>query len=86
MGKPDIFNTDQGSQFTSNLFTSELLNRDIRVSMDGRGRVLNCLLSIIIPLSVQDFGLDNYANRNFDFSSYPALKTLDVVNRARSEY
>ena len=41
MGKPDIFNTDQGSQFTSNLFTSELLNRDIRVSMDGRGRAFD---------------------------------------------
>ena len=41
MGKPEIFNTDQGSQFTSNLFTSELLNRDIRVSMDGRGRAFD---------------------------------------------
>jgi len=41
MGKPDIFNTDQGSQFTSNLFTSILLNRDIRVSMDGRGRAFD---------------------------------------------
>ena len=41
MGKPDIFNTDQGSQFTSNQFTSELLSRDIRVSMDGRGRAFD---------------------------------------------
>jgi putative transposase len=41
MGKPEIFNTDQGSQFTTNLFTSELLNRDIRVSMDGRGRAFD---------------------------------------------
>lgn len=35
---PGIFNTDQGSQFTSNAFTSTLLDRDIKVSMDGRGR------------------------------------------------
>jgi putative transposase len=37
--KPEIFNSDQGSQFTSNEFTSELLNRGITISMDGRGRV-----------------------------------------------
>jgi len=38
IGKPEIFNTDQGSQFTSNAFTSELLDNQIQVSMDGRGR------------------------------------------------
>ncbi len=37
-GKPDIFNTDQGSQFTSAAFTGALLTAGIRVSMDGRGR------------------------------------------------
>ncbi len=38
-GRPEIFNTDQGSQFTSQAFTGCLLDHDIRVSMDGRGRV-----------------------------------------------
>lgn len=37
-GKPNIFNTDQGAQFTSADFTGFLLERDIKVSMDGRGR------------------------------------------------
>jgi putative transposase len=37
-GKPDIFNTDQGSQFTSPRFTSVLQDAGIRISMDGRGR------------------------------------------------
>ena len=37
-GKPDIFNTDQGSQFTSAEFTGVLLDTGIKVSMDGRGR------------------------------------------------
>ncbi len=37
-GSPDIFNTDQGSQFTSFGFTSVLKDADIRISMDGRGR------------------------------------------------
>lgn len=37
-GTPDIFNTDQGSQFTSEAFTGALAARGIRISMDGRGR------------------------------------------------
>jgi putative transposase len=37
-GKPEIFNTDQGSQFTSEEFTRVLLDHRIEISMDGRGR------------------------------------------------
>lgn len=37
-GVPEIFNTDQGSQFTSSDFTGALRQRQIRISMDGRGR------------------------------------------------
>src|SRR4029077_9422014 len=37
-GRPDIFNTDQGSQFTSFAFTNTLKDADIRISMDSRGR------------------------------------------------
>ncbi len=36
-GRPEIFNTDQGSQFTSAAFTGLLLDNDIAISMDGRG-------------------------------------------------
>jgi putative transposase len=38
-GAPEIFNTDQGSQFTSSAFTNLLKEHDIKISMDGRGRV-----------------------------------------------
>jgi len=38
---PAIFNTDQGSQFTSGDFTAILLDRSIQISMDGRGRCLD---------------------------------------------
>jgi putative transposase len=38
-GTPEIFNSDQGSQFTSQSFTSVLLGAGIAISMDGRGRV-----------------------------------------------
>jgi putative transposase len=37
-GRPEIFNTDQGSQFTSEGFTQVLKNHDIKISMDGKGR------------------------------------------------
>ena len=37
-GKPEIFNTDQGSQFTSEAFTGRLKKEGIQISMDGKGR------------------------------------------------
>ena len=37
-GKPEIFNTDQGSQFTSEAFTGRLKKEGIAISMDGKGR------------------------------------------------
>ena len=40
-GTPEIFNSDQGSQFTSDAFTGELINNDVTISMDGRGRALD---------------------------------------------
>ena len=40
-GAPEIFNTDQGSQFTDGDFTSPLLSRGVKVSMDGRGRFMD---------------------------------------------
>src|SRR5215813_8889596 len=36
-GKPEIFNTDQDSQFTGRAFTDVLLNNEIKISMDGKG-------------------------------------------------
>ena len=39
--QPEIFNSDQGSQFTANSFTSRLENQGIKISMDGRGRALD---------------------------------------------
>ena len=40
-GRPGIFNTDQGSQFTSEAFTSVLKSNGVRISMDGRGRCID---------------------------------------------
>ena len=43
-GKPEIFNTDQGSQFTSLEFTNILKREGIKISMDGKGRYLDNIL------------------------------------------
>ena len=40
-GRPEIFNTDQGAQFTSDAFTSLLRTAGVQISMDGRGRALD---------------------------------------------
>lgn len=40
-GKPEIFNTDQGAQFTSREFTSILKANDVAISMDGKGRAID---------------------------------------------
>jgi len=40
-GRPEIFNSDQGSQFTSTDFTEVLLGQGVKISMDGKGRYLD---------------------------------------------
>jgi putative transposase len=40
-GCPEILNTDQGSQFTSEVFTTAVKSNDIRMSMDGKGRAID---------------------------------------------
>lgn len=61
-GKPEIFNTDQGSQFTSEVFTKPLLDEKIAISMDGRGRALDNVFIERLWRSVkyEDVYLRNY--------------------------
>ena len=40
-GRPEIFHTDQGAQFTSRAFTERLRQGGVQISMDGRGRALD---------------------------------------------
>ena len=40
-GCPEILNTDQGSQFTSEVFINTLIDNEIKISMDGKGRALD---------------------------------------------
>jgi putative transposase len=63
-GKPEIFNTDQGSQFTSAAFTGTLAAAGIRISMDGRGRWLDNVFieRLWRSLKYEDIYLKGYAD------------------------
>lgn len=64
LGRPEIFNTDQGSQFTDHLYTSKLEGCGIQVSMDGRGRALDNIFVERLWRSVkyEDIYLKEYAS------------------------
>jgi putative transposase len=63
-GKPEIFNTDQGSQFTGADFTGVLLEAGVRISMDGRGRWMDNVFieRVWRSLKYEDVYLKGYAD------------------------
>jgi putative transposase len=63
-GRPDIFNTDQGSQFTSAAFTGTLAAAGVRISMDGRGRWMDNVFieRLWRSLKYEDIYLKGYAD------------------------
>ena len=67
-GKPEIFNTDQGAQFTAHAFTGALKAADIRISMDGRGRAFD---SIFVERLWRTVKYEDIYIR--DYPSVPAL-------------
>jgi putative transposase len=78
-GNPEIFNTDQGSQFTSEIFTKTLIDSGIKISMDGKGRALdNIYIERLwrsvkyenIYLNVYENGLDLYSGLKKYFEFY----------------
>lgn len=62
-GVPEIFNTDQGSQFTSLAFTGVLLAHQVQISMDGRGRAFDNIFieRLWRSLKYEDIYLRDYA-------------------------
>lgn len=68
-GQPEIFNTDQGVQFTAHDFTGELEINKIKISMDGRGRAFDNIFIERLWRSVKYE--DIYIN---DYSTVPALE------------
>ena len=63
-GRPEIFNTDQGSQFTSAAFTGTLAAAGIQISMDGRGRWMDNVFieRLWRSLKYEDIYLKGYAD------------------------
>ena len=63
-GKPEIFNTDQGSQFTGSAFTGVLIKAGVRISMDGRGRWMDNVFieRVWRSLKYEDVYLRGYAD------------------------
>ncbi len=63
-GKPELFNSDQGSQFTSTAFTDVLKRKGVAISMDGRGRALDNIFveRLWRTVKYEDVYLKGYAN------------------------
>lgn len=83
IGKPEIFNTDQGSQFTSRDFTELLVDEAILISMDGRGR---CMDNIFTERLWRSLKYENvYPN---DYQTVPEARTgigtyFNIYNNVR---
>ena len=62
ISKPDIFNSDQGAQFTSNKFLKIILDQDIKISMDSKGRALDNIFveRLWRTIKYEDIYLKNY--------------------------
>jgi putative transposase len=63
-GPPEMFNTDQGAQFTSEAFTRRLEQRGVKISMDGRGRAMDNIFieRLWRTVKYEDIFLHDYTN------------------------
>ena len=83
-GCPEIFNTDQGCQFTSKAFTDVLKSNGIKISMDGRGRFLDNIFIERLWWTVKHHYLYLHAFEN-GLELRKGLRTwFDYYNRERT--
>ncbi len=94
-GKPEIFNTDQGAQFTANAFVSVLEKNKIQISMDGRGRAFDNIFveRLWRTVKYEDIYIKSYAtvlelynglNDYFRFYNYERMhQSLDYQTPAK---
>lgn len=82
-GVPAIFNTDQGSQFTSDAFTDKLKAHGIRISMDGKGRALDNIYveRLWRSLKYEEIYLNEY--RTMEVLKSAIKKYFNFYNTAR---
>jgi len=81
--KPEIFNTDQGSQYTSKAHTDILKNHDIKISMDGVGRATDniCIERFWRSIKYEEIYLNEY--KNMKILRKAIGKYMDTYNRKR---
>lgn len=91
-GKPDIFNTDQGSQFTSDAFTGVLKENIVQISMDGKGRATdNIFIERLwrtvkyedIYLHAYENGMELYQGLKKYFNFYNHIRRHSSINKNR---
>lgn len=89
-GKPEIVNSDQGSQFTCSLWIEYLQSEEIQISMDGKGRALdNIYIERLwrtvkrdyVYINPPDNGIELYVGLNKFFKDYNEKKTHQGINR-----
>lgn len=83
-GKPGIFNTDQGSQFTSNIYVQRILSQNISLSMDSKGRAFDNIFieRLWRSLKYEDIYLKDY--RNIPELNEGLKKYFNFYNNERS--
>lgn len=81
--RPEIFNTDQGSQFTSLEFTGVLKQHDIKISMDGSGRWIDNVLVERLWRSVKQDEIYRYAYADVAELHERLTWYFDIYNRIR---
>jgi len=82
-GKPEIFNTDQGSQFTSEAFTGILIEQGIQASMDGKGRYTDNIFMERLWRSIKYEEVYLKAYRNGTEARKGIVTYLDFYNQER---
>ncbi|MFA6168955.1 MAG: IS3 family transposase [Gemmatimonadaceae bacterium] len=82
-GKPEIFNTDQGSQFTAKAFTDPLLKAEIRISMDGKGRCIDNVFVERLWRSLKHEEVYLHAYGDLDEARAAIGRYMEFYNRER---
>ena len=80
-GKPEIFNTDQGSQYTSYIHTQTIKDNDIIISMDGRATDNICIERFWRSIKYEEIYLNEY--KNMKVLNRAIEKYMDSYNRKR---
>jgi len=84
-GKPAIINTDQGSQFTSEVFADYVIKQDISLSMDGKGRAIDNAF-IERPVSYTHLTLPTNREVSMTVVTHSVKKTSQIANPSTTHH